>query len=157
MTLKEGLMSLHIIPLTLREANKVVTQWHRHHKPVIGQKFAIGAYCSKTQALIGAAITSRPVARGCDYTTTLEVSRLVTNGTPNACSFLYSACARIAREMGYKKIQTYILDTEPGVSLKASGWVYEATTAGGTWNCKARTGRREDQPLQPKQRWSKTF
>ena len=150
-------MSLRIVPLTLKEANQVVIQWHRHHKPVIGQKFAIGAYCTSSETIIGAAITSRPVARGCDYRTILEVSRLVTNGTPNTCSFLYSACARIAREMGYQKIQTYILDTEPGVSLKAAGWAYETTTSGGTWNCNVRTGRREDQPLQPKQRWSKAF
>ena len=71
--------------------------------------------------LHGAAIVGRPVARlGGNPNQVLEVTRLVTDGTRNACSFLYSACARIGKEMGYLKIQTYILDTETGISLKAS-------------------------------------
>ena len=41
----------------------------------------------------------------------VEVTRLCTDGTKNACSFLYGAAARIAKEMGYKQIQTYILES----------------------------------------------
>jgi hypothetical protein len=61
--------------------------------------------------------------------------------------------------MGFSKIQTYILETESGISLKAAGWAYEATTAGGNWNnSKAFAGkRREDQPMCPKQRWGKVL
>lgn len=107
--------------------------------------------------LVGACSVGRPVARGCDAYLTAEVTRLVTDGTRNACSILYAAAARACAAMGFKRIQTYILDTEPGTSLKASGWKMESTTAGGDWNhSKAYAGtRRTDQPQCPKQRWGK--
>lgn len=152
-----GTMNMTIVPLTLKQANAVVAQIHRHHKPATGHRFSIGL--EDDSVLRGVAICGRPVARGCDTYRTLEVCRLATDGTPNACSMLYSACARIAKEMGFTKIQTYILDTEPGTSLKATGWTYEASTAGGDWNhSTANKGtRRTDQPMQPKQRWGRVF
>jgi hypothetical protein len=140
-------------PLTFKQANEAVTHWHRHHKPCQGCKFVLGV--EQEGMLVGAAIVGRPVSREIDHTTTIEVTRLVTNGTKNACSFLYSTAARIAKELGYEKIQTYILETEPATSLKASGWIYETTTNGGTWNCNSRKGRREDQPMIKKQRWAR--
>lgn len=99
----------------------------------------------------------RPVSRGVDPKTTLEVTRLVTDGTKNACSILYSAAARIGREMGYQKIQTYILDSELGTSLTASGWSFEDMTAGGQWRHTDGKPRRTDQPNVKKQRWSKAL
>ena len=105
---------MKIVPLTLREANAFVLEYHRHHGPTVGYKFAVGAL--KEMRLVGVAIAGRPVARGEDNGDTLEVTRLATDGTRNACSALYSACARIAREMGYHRIITYVLMTESGVS-----------------------------------------
>ena len=61
---------------------------------------------------MGVAICGRPVARRLDDGYTLEVNRLCTDGTPNACSILYAAAYRAARAMGYNKVITYILDTE---------------------------------------------
>ena len=55
----------------------------------------------------------RPVSRYLDDGLTLEVNRLCTTGAENACSMLYGAAARAARAMGYQKIITYTLDTEP--------------------------------------------
>ena len=146
---------LSIVPLSLKQANELVRMLHRHHKPVVGHRFSIG--CEDEQGLHGAAICGRPVARGCDPYRTLEVTRLVTDGTKNACSILYAACARVAREMGFVKIQTYILESENGGSLIGSGWLYETTTVGGNWNhSKAYAGkRRTDQPMTPKERWGK--
>ena len=78
---------------------------------------------------------------------TLEVNRLCTDGTKNACSFLYGAAARAAKVMGYRKIITYILDTESGVSLRASGWRCAGLAGGREW-----TGsRRPPEPLYPAQ------
>ena len=149
-------MSLCVRPLTLREANALVSRWHRHHKPVVGQKFSIG--CESNGEFVGAVIVSRPVSRGCDFRRVAEVSRLVTNGTKNACSLLYSAAARACAAMGYERIQTYILESEPGTSLRAAGWRFDRMTAGGDWNSshayRAR-GRRTDQPMGPKQCWVK--
>lgn len=148
---------MEIIPLTLKQANDMVARLHRHHKPCVGHRFSIGA--KKDGELVGAAIIGRPVARGCDPYMVCEVNRLVTNGTKNACSILYSAAARIAKEMGFVKIQTYILETEPGTSLVAAGWEFEGQTTGGDWNhSKLNKGtRRTDQPQCPKKRFSKVF
>mgnify|MGYP006280818951 CR=1 FL=1 len=143
------------MPITLKAANKYVAERHRHHKPSIGHKFSIGLM--KNNILVGVAICGRPVARGSDNGLTLEVSRLCTDGTENACSKLYGACARIAKEMGYTKIQTYILDEELGTSLRASGWKIEATTSGGQWTHTDGKPRRTDQPISPKQRWARYF
>jgi hypothetical protein len=145
---------LRIVPLELSEANSLVKQWHRHHKEAQGHRFSIGVIDTKTGNVVGAAIIGRPVARLVNWRTTVEVVRLVTDGTRNACSILYAASARISRELGYEKIQTYILDTELGTSLKASGWECEGKAGGGAWNV-SRPDRRTDQPITPKQRWSK--
>ena len=145
---------MKIVPLTLKEANEFVKQHHRHHKPTVGHKLSIGV-ANQNKELIGAVILGRPVARNVNHQEVIEVTRLVTDGTKNACSILYAAAARVSREMGYKKIQTYILETEPGTSLRAAGWVFEINTAGGDWNRGKRKGRRTDQPQCPKQRWAK--
>lgn len=146
---------MKVIPLNLAQANEFVTNLHRHHKKSQGHKWSIGVV--EDGKLVGVAITGRPVARLLDNGLTLEVTRVCTDGTMNACSMLYAACARAAKAMGYEKIQTYILESELGTSLKASGWKYESTTSGtGRFN-KDRTDsiqRREDN-LGKKQRWVK--
>jgi hypothetical protein len=140
-----------IVPITLKAANAFVVSYHRHHKPSVGHKFSIGL--NDENNLIGVAIMGRPVARGSDNGFTIEVARLCTNGQKNACSMLYQAAARASKELGYKKIQTYILEIETGTSLKASGWKMEAITAGGQWKHTDGKERRTDQPTMPKQRW----
>lgn len=144
---------MELVPISLRDANKFVLERHRHHKPSVGHKFSIGVMLENK--VVGVAICGRPVARGSDDGFTIEVARLCTDGTTNACSKLYGACARVAKEMGYKKIQTYILQSETGISLKASGWKMEAVTAGGQWKYTNGKPRRTDQPTEPKQRWVK--
>lgn len=151
-------MVIRACPISLRAANDLVFQLHRHHAPVRGWKLGIGAKVGKQ--LVGAVIIGRPVSREFDEEAVAEVTRLVTDGTANACSFLYGAAARVCREMGYAKIQTYILETEIGTSLKASGWEFEAKTTGGNWDSSQafkKQGRRNDQPQGPKQRWAKWF
>lgn len=150
-------MSLCVVPLTLAQLNAYVTAHHRHHKPVQGHRFSIGVEVEEIGLLVGACSVGRPVARGCDPYLTAEVTRLVTNGTKNACSILYAASARACCAMGFKRIQTYILESEPGTSLKASGWRLDGMTTGGDWNhSKANAGtRRTDQPQGIKQRWIK--
>jgi hypothetical protein len=146
---------LAVVPLTLKEANALIAELHRHHKPVQGHRFSIGA--KRADKLVGAAVVGRPVARMVDWHTTAEVTRLVTDGTRNACSILYSAAARAAQAMGFQKIQTYILASEPGTSLKAAGWSFEADSGGGDWNRPSRGNRRVDQPQEAKQRWARVL
>ena len=100
----------------------------------MGHSFSIGVFDEDGNPH-GIAMVDRPASSGTEQYFIAEVSRLVTDGTPNACSMLYSACARIAKAFGYWSIQTFILDSEPGTSLKASGWVLDhKTTKGGTFN-----------------------
>jgi hypothetical protein len=149
-----GKADMRVVPLTLTQANAYITQHHRHHKPVVGHRFSIGAW---DDGLVGVCVVGRPVARGCDPYFVAEVTRLATDGSPNACSFLYGAAARVCKHMGFRHIQTYVLQTEPGTSLKATGWRQDGMTAGGDWNNgRERVGtRRIDQPMTPKQRWVK--
>lgn len=90
-----------IKPISLKQANEYVEKHHRHHKAVRGCKFCISLV--ENDEIIGVAICGRPVSRYYDNGTTLEINRLCTNGFKNACSQLYGACCRIAKEMGYKK------------------------------------------------------
>lgn len=134
---------MKVVPITLKQANAFVIQNHRHHGKVQGCKFCIGAVDDNGE-LRGVAITGRPVSRYLDNGTTAEITRLCTDGYKNACSFLYAACVRIAKEMGYKKLITYILISENGASLKAAGWLEQGICGGGNWNVKSRP--RNDSP-----------
>lgn len=154
-------MKLRVVPLNLSEANDLVARWHRHHKPVIGARFALGA---ENGELRGAVIVGRPVARMVDAKKVAEVTRLVTDGTKNTCSLLYAAAARSCREMGFEMIQTYILESEDGTSLKAAGWERDPEPCGGgDWNHRGAeqqslfggANRRTDQPMGKKWRWFK--
>ena len=141
------------IRVELSEANSFVAKLHRHHKPVVGHRFSIG--CEHEGILVGCAIIGRPVARQSDQKHIAEVTRLVTDGTANACSFLYGQAARAAKELGFKSIQTFILQSESGISLKASGWKCEGLTKVGSWQ--SRDKRRTDQPTEQKIKWSKAL
>ena len=143
---------LNIIPMTLSEAKAFIKQKHRHHKSLVGGKFAIG--CANGDEVVGVAVIGRPVARHFDDGWTAEVTRLCTDGTKNACSMLYAAAWRAARAMGYKRIGTYILDTEKGKSLAAAGWKCLHKTQGGSWDCKSRP-RVDKHPTQRKFYWAK--
>ena len=124
---------IEIRETTLREANAYVEELHRHHGKVVGHKWSLAAY--KDGRLCGVAIVGRPTGRYLDNGSTLEVTRLCTDGTRNACSALYAACARRAKREGYAKIITFILQSEPGTSLRAAGWTLEAAKAGKPrWN-----------------------
>lgn len=143
-------MPLEIVPIDFAEANSFVAQYHRHHKPMPGAKFSIAV--SDGEKIVGVAMIGRPVARMLDDGWTLEVNRLCTDGTKNACSILYAAAWRAARAMGWKKLITYILDSEPGISLTAAGWKIVGTVEGRSWSCPSRP-RVDKHPTQGKIRW----
>ena len=147
--------SLWIVPITLREANAFVKKFHRHHAPVVGARWSIGV--SGESGLCGVAICGRPKARMLPRDALLEINRLATDGTRNACSKLYSTCAAIAKLMGFLDIETAILETEPGTSLRAAGFTFRRMSSGGDWNRPSRGGRRTDQPMGKKQIWGKSL
>lgn len=152
-----GSTRLHIVPLELAEANQLVSLWHRHHQPSQGHRFSLGVL-DNAGHLRGAVIVGRPVARlAGSPRDVLEVVRLVTDGTSNACSIMYAAAARAGVAMGYRRIQTYILEEETGITLRAAGWTNEGSAGGGQWKHTDGKPRRTDQPTGMKSRWAKVL
>jgi hypothetical protein len=128
---------LSITPMNLDEANAFVAEHHRHHRPVVGAKFAVAVSDGAGQVR-GVAIVGRPVARLLDDGWTLEVNRVCTDGARNACSMLYGAAWRAAKALGFRRLITYTLPEEGGASLRATGWRLLGERGGGNWNVPTR-------------------
>ena len=143
-------MSLELRPIGVKRAKAFVAEHHRHHDPPQGAKFALAAW--KDGKLVGVALVGRPVSRILDNGFTAEVTRVATDGTRNACSFLYGAAKRAAHALGYRKALTYTLEEEGGASLRAVGWNRVGVAGGGSWNVPSRP-RVDHHPTQEKIRW----
>lgn len=144
-------MKLTVVPCELTDAKFFIAQFHRHHEPPLGHKFTL-AVAGEDGCVHGVATVGRPVARGNQDGWTLEVTRVCTDGTPNAPSMLYGAAWRAARALGYRRLITYILTTEPGTSLRAAGWKIVGQVKGRSWDCPSRP-RVDRHPLQDKLCW----
>lgn len=142
---------LKIRPVTFSAACAYIDEHHRHHRRPQGWLF--GAALESDGAIVGVVCVGRPVARNLQNGFTCEVTRLCTDGTRNAASMLYGAAARAAKALGYRKIITYTLESEPGVSLRAAGWMLEGEAGGGSWSVPSRP-RIDKAPICKKNRWS---
>ena len=145
---------LKSVPISRAGANAFANKLHRHHVAAVGDKYRVAA--ADNGKIVGVVQVGRPVARALDDGQTVEVIRCCTDGTHNACSFLYGKAAQIARLLGYKRIITYTLITEPGSSLLASGFKLDGLTDGGSWDCKSRP-RNQKAPTCRKKRWVKNL
>lgn len=143
---------LVIVPTRLGEANEFVRRHHRHHPPVVGHKFSLALFDIQSETICGVAIVGRPIARGYDDGMTLEVTRVATDGTPNACSMLYGATRRATFALGYRRLITYTLQSEGGSSLRGSGWKVIGQVKGRSWSCVSRP-RIDKHPLEGKFCW----
>lgn len=144
---------MRLVHVELKEANAFVERLHRHCKPVLSHRFSLGV--EKDGELVGVAICGRPVARKTCQHSVVEVSRLCTDGTRNACSFLYGASARAAKALGFHFVQTWILDEEPGTSLKAAGWSALSLTPGKGWSVPTRLRLNDPSPRGTKRKYFK--
>ncbi len=145
--LTEGLC---LAPLSLHTAFDFIARHHRHHQPPQGAKWAVGA--TLAGHLVGVATIGRPVSRHLDDGFTAEVTRVASDGTRNACSFLLGAAWRASKAVGYRRLVTYTLASEQGASLRASGWRAVSETRGGSWSAPSRP-RLDKHPLCRKVRW----
>lgn len=152
---------MKIVPVSQKQAKEFIHRLHRHCMPPLTAVFSIGL--EDDGKLIGVAMVGLPKARmSCDGAT-LEVNRTCTDGTPNANSMLYGACARAAKALGWSRLLTYTLPSETGASLKAAGWIcLGEIDAGGSWQEKrGRTACQFDLfgerkiPVGPKLKWEK--
>lgn len=132
-----------------------VARYHRHHKPDQGDRFCLGAWSDALGRLCGVAVVGRPRAKALSQDAGVEVTRLCTDGTKNACSFLYSAAAEVSRLMGFAWIITYTLPSEGGASLRALGWWPEEGCGGPSSAWAASRPREIATDLGPKVRWLK--
>ena len=151
-------MTLRLVPIFITDARRKVAEWHRHNEPPLSGLFAVGV--ENGDGLCGIAIVGRPTGRGLQDGFTCEITRVATTGTYNACSMLYGACRRAAAALGYQRVYSYTLETEPGTSLQAAGFVRDALLpARATWNCKARERQQKNlfgqnrRPPEAKWRW----
>ncbi len=141
---------LTVQPIDFSEACLFVAKHHRHHRPPVGNKFAIAV--NDGSKVVGVLIAGRPVARNLDNGLTLEVTRCCTDGTRNACSILYAHAWKAAKSLGFVRMITYTLPQEGGSSLQATGAICVGEAGGGKWTTKKRK-RNDDWPLTTKWRW----
>ncbi len=146
---------MNLRPITLREANEFVEQFHRHNEPTAGGRFAIGLEAGGE--LCGVAIVGRPIARQVEHHFTAEVLRTCTNdkAPKGGVSKLYAASWRAWRAMGGTRLITYTLKSESGASLRGAGWKVLAQIEGTDKGWGRETRPREWQPVngQQKLRW----
>ena len=152
------------VRLTVRQictgiARERVRRWHRHlPTPPPQGLFSQGVFVGDSPELVGVAIVGRPTARAYQYRVdggawhTVEITRVATAGTPNACSCLYAACVREAARRGSHRIITYTLPEESGASLRGAGFRFDGMTRGGEWDRPARERGVVTRP-EPKRRW----
>ena len=110
------------------------THRHRHHPPPVGWLWGYAVW--RGSKLVAVATVGRPVARA--FKGRLELTRVcsIGNGASwGACSLIYRTAA-----VGGVTL-TYTLDSEPGTSLRADGWVPVARVRGRDWAaCDRRKG-----------------
>lgn len=143
-------MSLQLVRVKFDEAANFVREHHRHHTPPVGHLFSIGA--ENDGKLVGVAIVGRPVARHRDDGSTAEITRLCTDGTRNAASFLLGRACKAAFALGFRRIGTYTLGSESGASLRGAGWRLIGERGGGSWSSPSRP-RVDKHPTEPKLLW----
>ena len=147
---------LTVHPIELYDANSFIDRLHRHHWAMKTHRFSLGAY--RGARLVGVCVCQRPTNQAVDSLRVIEVARLCTDGAQNACSILYGAAGRVAKELGYEKIQTFTLESEPGVTLRAVGWLNEGVETATPWNTKRKTDsaiRLDLNSDEDKQRWAR--
>jgi hypothetical protein len=133
-------------------AKDFVRLHHRHHAQPRGFIVCLGVW-DMAGELRGVAILARPVSRMLDSGDVVEVTRVATDGCPNACSALYGASRRVAQVLGFDRAVTYTLPSEGGASLRGAGFRCDGSAGGGSWSRAARQ-RQDHASLDVKVRWT---
>lgn len=146
---RSGKLTAQEIPF--RDAGALVNMHHRHHASPVGHLFSAGVFDG--DFLCGAVIAGRPVSRHLDDGETIELTRVVSDGTRNACSKAMGWAIREARRRGYSHVISYTLETEDGASLRAVGFLESSLSSGGGWSRPSRAREADRHPVCAKRRW----
>lgn len=138
-------------PITFNAAKKHLAENHRHLRKLTGWLFGV-AILDSDGRMIGVAAAGRPVSRHLQDGLTVEIIRVCTDGTPNSCSFAYGALRRAAVSLGYQRVYTYTRSDEPGISVRAAGFVFDGEAGGGESDRPSRRREPVEDPS-PKHRW----
>jgi hypothetical protein len=125
-------VSLELRPIGVREASDAVKRLHRHLPRVVGGLFGTTVFVG--DELVGVAVASKPKARQSRDGFTVEITRVATDGHPNACSRLYAALCRASAAVGVRRVITFTRPDEPGTSLRAAGFVDDGLTREESWD-----------------------
>lgn len=145
---------LTVEPIPFAWAKHKIAVLHRHRRRIVGHRESFGVFDADGE-LRGVATVGRPVARGFDPKTVVEVTRVATDGVRNGCSALYGAACRWARAKGFAKIVTYTRADESGASLRAAGFREVARVRARAWSCASRPRKADE--LVEKIRWEIEF
>lgn len=140
-------------PVYREEVRAFIAAHHRHHGVPVGHIWFHGVHDDAGQ-LVGVAVVGRPVSKALDDQLTMEVTRLATDGCPNACSMLCAAARRVAVDKGYRRGLTCILKSEEdapggGGSLRGAGWRRLWDVKGRSWDTPSRP-RSDKHPTEDK-------
>lgn len=144
-------MTLSVRPCGITVARVGVARLHRHHRPPLSGLVAFEALVDGWP--VGWATVGRPVSRVLQARGWVEVTRVATDGTRNACSLLYGAAARWAKKRG-TPICTYTFASESGASLRGAGWVVTGHVQARRWDRTSRARRSSPTESEDKLRWS---
>jgi hypothetical protein len=139
-----------ILPVSRDVAAKFIREHHRHLRPPPGWLFGV-QLLDEDGRVIGIGCAGRP-CRLLQDGATAEITRIATLGTPNACSALYAPLRRAAAALGYRRVYTYTRADEPGISVRAAGFVFDGPAGGGEFDRPSRRRNPVDDPS-PKHRW----
>lgn len=148
--LRSGVLSARAV--AFRDACALVNMYHRHLASPVGHLFSGGVFDG--ELMVAAVIVGRPLACAQQDGRTVQILRVATDGTRNACSKAMGWAMAQAQQRGYERMLTYTLAHEPGGSLRAVGFIEDGLTRGGTWSSPGRP-RQDRHPTQPKRRWVK--
>lgn len=136
-------------PASRRLAERVYCPRHRH----------VASAPTKKQLKAGAEWPRCPDCGQEMLWETVEVNRLCVHPgldpelVWNACSMLYAAAGRTAKEHGYDRVVTYTMEHESGGSVQAAGWIAAHETKAESWDRGSRRRTGGGAPACRKTRW----
>jgi hypothetical protein len=152
-------VTLELVPIKQKPAFAFVLKHHRHNQSLpAGDVFRVAII--EAEQIVSVAIAGYPTAEGLNDGRSLEITRVCTLGTRNACTRLYGALGRAAKALGYRTLWTYTLESEPGTSPRAAGFELDAVIPERDWSKESGRPRYQENlfgerrtPAGPKLRW----